>query len=294
MQAIGGLSLDNIRLTGPALPVAPLPPVVPLIYHRSRRAAPLEIPAAAIKLAQLFDKRTSAPRFTTREDLCRHFALSPSAALLVSGVDKDPVIERWWGIGLRQRLAVIKAMKAIGVALVTSPNFSLCVDWPRTGDMAAMERIARVYAEFVNAGLPATLHAHGRTDTDFERWAALLRRLGPIEYLSYEFSTGAAYGERRDRHLAWLKGLASSVTRPLHLVVYGATAVVPELIPAVASVTRPTASSKPCIARSAYAMTREISPGPRVPRAPRTIWLRDIIDETNAMHALKNGGTSER
>jgi hypothetical protein len=120
MQAIGGLSLDNIRLTGPALPVAPLPPVVPLIYHRSRRATPLEIPAAAIKLAQFFDRRTGAPRFTSREDLCRHFALSPSAALLVSGVDKDPVIERWWGIGLPQRLAVIEAMKAIG--LPSSPR----------------------------------------------------------------------------------------------------------------------------------------------------------------------------
>ena len=116
----------------PRPPVAPLPPVVPLIYHGYRRATPLDIPAAAIKLAQLFDRRTGAPRFTSREELCRRFALSPSAALLVSGVDEDPVIERWWGIGQPQRLAVIEAMKAIGVALVTSPNFSLCVDWPRT------------------------------------------------------------------------------------------------------------------------------------------------------------------
>ena len=238
MQAIGGLSLDNIRLTGPALPVAPLPPVVPLIYHRSRRAAPLEIPAAAIKLAQLFDRRTGTPRFATRDELCHRFALSPSTTLVVSGVDKDPVIERWWGIGLPQRLAVIETMKAIGVAIVTAPNFSLCVDWPRTGDMAAMKRIARVYAEFMNAGLPATPHAHGRTDTDFARWAALLQRLEAITWLSYEFTTGAAYGERRDRHLAWLKGLAASVTRPLHLIVYGARAVVPELTPAFATVTR--------------------------------------------------------
>jgi hypothetical protein len=109
MQVIGGLSLDNIRLTGPALPVAPLPPAVPLIYHRSRRATPLEIPAAAIKLAQFFDRRTGAPRVATREELCRRFALSPSATLVVSGVDKDPVIERLWGISQPQRLALIEA-----------------------------------------------------------------------------------------------------------------------------------------------------------------------------------------
>lgn len=217
MQAIGGLSLDNIRLTGAALPVAPLPPLVPLVYHSSRRATPLEIPAAAIKLAQLFDKRTGAPRFTTRAELSRRFALSPPTTLIVSGVDKDPVIERRWAIGQPQRLAVIEAMKAMGVAIVTSPNFTLSVNWPRTGDMAAMKRIARVYAGFMNAGLPATLHAHGRADTDLKRWAALLQRLEAITWLSYEFSTGAAYGERRDRHIAWLKRLAASRLHPTHL-----------------------------------------------------------------------------
>jgi hypothetical protein len=73
-------------------------------------------------------------------------------------VDDDRFIERWWGIGQPRRYAVIGAMKAIGVALVTSPNFSLSVNWPRTGDLAAVKRIARVHAAFVNAGLPATLH----------------------------------------------------------------------------------------------------------------------------------------
>jgi hypothetical protein len=299
MQAIGGLSLDNIRLAGPALAVATLPPVVPLIYHRSRRATPLEIPAAAIKLAQLFDRRTGAPRFVTREELFQRFALAPTTTLVVSGVDKDPVIERWWGIGQPQRLAVIEAMKAIGVAIVTSPNFSLCVDWPRTGDMAAMKRIARVYAEFMNAGLPATLHAHGRTDTDFARWATLLQRLEAIEYLSYEFSTGAAYGERRDWHIAWLKGLAGSVARPLHLVVYGARAVVPELTPAFATVTLiETTSFIKAVHRQVPVRDEKgnlsWSTRPTGPEDDLTNRLRDIIDETSAVHALKYGGISGR
>jgi hypothetical protein len=237
VQEIGGLSLDNIKLTAPALPVPPLPPVIPLIYHGYSRAAPLNIPVAAIKLAQLFDKRTGAPHFASRDELCRRFALSPSTTLVVSGVDKDRVIERWWEIGQPRRLAVIESMKAVGVALVTLPNFSLCVDWPRPGDIAAIKRIGRVYAEFMNAGLPATLHTHGRTDTDFLHWAALLRRLDPITCLSYEFTTGAAHGERRDRHIAWLAGLAGSAGRSLHLVVYGDTTVVRELKPAFASIT---------------------------------------------------------
>jgi hypothetical protein len=237
LQEMGGFTLDNIELDGPVPAFAPLPPIVPLIYHGYRRAKPLDVPAAAIKLAQLFKRRTGAPRFTSREQLCRRLALSTTAKLVVSGVDDDPFIEPWWGIGQPQRLAVIDAMKAIGVALVTSPNFSLSVNWPRTGDLAAMKRIARVYAECMNAGLPASLHVNGRTDTDFARWAALLRRLDAISHLSYEFTTGAAYGERRERHIAWLAGLAGAVTRPLHLIVYGDTTVVRALTPSFATVT---------------------------------------------------------
>jgi hypothetical protein len=165
--------------------------------------------------------------------------------------------------------------------------------------MAAMKRIARVYAEFMNAGLPATLHAHGRTDTDFARWAALLQRLDSIDYLSYEFSTGAAYGERRGRHLAWLKSLAASVERPLHLIVYGARAVVPELTPAFATVTLIDTNS------FIKAVHRQVpvrdekgnlswSTRPTGPEDDLTDRLRDIIDETSAMHALKRGGATGR
>lgn len=299
MQEIGGLRLDNIKITAPAIPVASFPALVPLIYHGYRRAKPLDTPAVAIKLAQMFDKRTGAPRFASRDELCRRFACSPSASIVVSGVDDDPVIERWWGIGKPQRLAVIEMMKAVGVALVTSPNFSLCVDWPRYGDMAAMKRIGLVYAEFMNAGVPATLHANGRTDSDFARWAALLRRLEVISHLSYEFTTGAAHGERRDRHIAWLKGLACSVSRPLHLVVYGDTTVVPELKPAFASVVLiETSSFMKAIHRqepvregngSLSWRTRPINPDDDI-----SDLLRTIVEETCAVHALHNSRTVRR
>jgi hypothetical protein len=299
LQEIGGFSLDNIQIDGPALAVAPLPPVVPLIYHGYRRAKPLVAPAAAIKLAQLYYRRTGVPRFSSREQLCRRFALLPSVTLVASGVDDDPYIEPWWGIGRPRRLAIIEAMKATGIALVTAPNFSLSVNWPRTGDMAAMKLIARVYEEFVGAGLPATLHTHGRTDTDFAHWARLLQRIEAIDRLSYEFTTGAAYGERRDRHIAWLKGLAGSVARPLHLVVYGDTTVVQELAPAFATVTLIETSS---FFKAIHC--QEPAQDERGRRAWRTRptrrdadlsdFLQSAIAETAARIGQQNAGTSRR
>lgn len=236
MQEIGGLRLDNIRVArSPAAPT--LPPLVPLIYHGYRRATPLDVPAAAIKLAQMFDKRTGAPRFATRDALCRHFGIASSTQIIVSGVDQDPIIERWWGIGQRARLQVIDGMASLGISLVTVPNFTVSVNWPRYGDMAAMKRIGRVYAEIVNGGVAASLHVNGRTEMDFQRWVALLRRIEAISHLSYEFSTGAAFGARRARHIVWLTELARSAGRPLHLIVYGDSSVVRELRPAFASVT---------------------------------------------------------
>lgn len=235
MQEIGGLGLENISVTGtPALPE--LPAILPLIYHGYGRAKPLASPAAAVKLAQMFDKRTGAPRFSSREELCRSFGIAISSSIVVSGVDKDAIIERWWGIGRPARLRVIEAMRTMGIALVTAPNFSLCVDWPRYGDMAAMKRIGKAYAEIMNSGVAASLHVNGRTDTDFERWAALLQRIEGISHVSYEFSTGAAHGHRRAQHIGWLTGMARNIDRPLHLVVYGDSSVVGDLTPAFASV----------------------------------------------------------
>jgi hypothetical protein len=236
VQEIGGLVLDRVSIERkPQGPV--LPDHVPHLFHASGRKEPLVVPAVAVKLAQLFDKRTGVPRFASRKALLRRFMIADAASIVVTGVDDDPMIERWWAIGQKARRQVIATLCEMGVAIATTPNFSVSVNWPRPGDLAAMKRILLCCAEIMEAGLPAALHVNGRTPRDFERWAEVLRRLDGITHLAYEFTTGAAHGERRDQHVAWLSELAARIDRPLHLIVHGESRVVIPLQRAFAQVT---------------------------------------------------------
>lgn len=228
VQSIRGFDLGNVRVANANVPPA-LPDVIPLLYHGYRRQQQLALPAGAIKLVQLFDRRDGRVRFQDRASLTRQFMLASDTMLLVSGVDDDPIIERWWAIGAHARRNVITSLKVCGIALVTCPNFSLCLDWPRTGDLAAMKRIALCYEEFAEAGLPAALHVNGRTDFDFERWGAFLAKHDSITHLSYEFTTGASRLARRDIHIGWLSSLPARAGRPLDLVVYGDSVIAREL-----------------------------------------------------------------
>ncbi len=236
VKSFRGFGLENIRINAiDGCP--PLPAIAPLVFHGYRRTRPLDVPVAAIKLVQLLDRRDGTPRFSSRNALTSHFKIAPEAMLIASGVDHDPIIERWWSIGTNARRDVIAAMKACGIAIVTCPNYSLCLDWPRTGDLAAIKRIAICYEEFASAGLPAALHVNGRTDKDFARWAELLKAHPSITHLSYEFTTGASHAPRRPQHITWLSQLAAAVDRPLDLIVYGESSVAHELGDAFRTVT---------------------------------------------------------
>ena len=188
---------------------SPLPSSVPLIYHGYRRQSPLDVPVAAVKLAQLYERRNGRARFYDPASLRQKFKLASHTRIIASGVDDDPIIERWSGIGPTARADVIAALKAAGVELVTAPNFSVCLDWPRTGDLASIKRIALACEEFAKAGMAATLHVNGRTDRDFERWTKLLRRLPAITHVSYEFTTGTALASRVNS-TRWIFGLKTT------------------------------------------------------------------------------------
>jgi hypothetical protein len=125
----------------------------------------------------------------------------------------------------------------LGVAMSTTPNFSLFVDVPRQVDLHAMKRIALVHEEFLAEGLPAALHVNGRSDTDFRRWGAYVRARPEVTHLAYEFTTGTGRSDRRDQHAAWLAQVAGEAGRPLHLLVRGGIDLLPRLTPVFNRVT---------------------------------------------------------
>jgi hypothetical protein len=185
----------------------------------------------------MFDRRSGEARFQTRTELCAAFKIHPQAQIILSGTDSDPPIENWWQIGRENRRNVIRNLTQLGVALATSPNYSLFVDQPRWDDLHSMKRIGIVCSEMLSEGLQAALHINGRTDTDFQRWTEFVQARPEVQMLAYEFATGTGWIGRREVHLEWLAKLAANVGRPLHLVMRGGVELIPGLATAFARVT---------------------------------------------------------
>ncbi|MGA9866938.1 MAG: hypothetical protein WBQ75_10935 [Acetobacteraceae bacterium] len=192
---------------------------------------------AALPLGATFGRRSGDARIGLPEALRAAYRLAPETDLILTGISEDEPIERWWRVGSEKRTNVIRAMRAAGVGMVTTPNFSLTLNTPRWDDLHAMKRIALVYAEFIGEGMPAALHVNGRTDNDFARWTDFVAARPEVTHVAYEFTTGSRWPRRREQHAAWLCGLAKNVGRPLHLVVRGGSELFRQFARAFARVT---------------------------------------------------------
>lgn len=236
VREVQTFALANVP-RGPILSVPALPEMVPVIFHRSRRKEDLAPAAAAVPLYRTFSGRNGAPLFADHDALCAAFRIAPGTPVILTGIDEDAPIERWWGLGEDKRQAVIRSLRKAGVVLATTPNYSLFTDAPRWDDLHAIKRIALVHAEFLAEGLPAALHVNGRTDTDFRRWGDYIAARPEVTHLAYEFATGTGWAGRLKQHAEWLAGLAKTAGRPLALIVRGGVEVLPALRDVFASVT---------------------------------------------------------
>lgn len=202
--------------------------ITPLFYHASSRLRPAAAGTVSLRLSDLYSFNTGQVKFKTRQALCDAFKIRADAEIILSGVDHDRRIEPWWKLDV-QRIETIKALKALGIDLVTTPNFSLILDRPRMDDLHAMKRIGIIHEEFCRFGLTAALHVNGRTDRDFERWTEFLVHRPTIHQLAFEFSTGNGTVDRLPLYTAWLTQMASAIDRPLDIFVRGNPSAIPAL-----------------------------------------------------------------
>jgi hypothetical protein len=91
-------------------------------------------------------------RYTSAGGLAKAFGIGLDVPVILTGTAKDRPLERWWSLGAQRRDA-IRALRSLGVTLVTTPNFSLFIDQPRWDDLHSQKRIMIVHEEFLSEGL---------------------------------------------------------------------------------------------------------------------------------------------
>ncbi|MFC3097910.1 hypothetical protein [Alteraurantiacibacter palmitatis] len=234
LREVGGLEFANVP-RAQVVPIEALPPMVPLIDHATARVGTLNSPIVALPLYALLNIDAGTLRYPDRAALSQKFGIDPNARLVVSGVARDRKIERYWASN--DRPVMLEQLAALDIALITPPNFSVLTDVPRTDNLHAMKRILMATVEMMQAGLPTALHPNARTERDYERWGELIAERPEIQYLAFEFATGAGRGERLDWHVAQLTALAARVPQPLGLVVRGGMRALEPLRAAFAAVT---------------------------------------------------------
>jgi hypothetical protein len=139
IREINGFDLGDVRRTE-KLPTNLLNDIIPLVYHGGRRGRALPQSIFALRFSDVIDFKRGELRFRTRGDLCRAFHVDSSGQIVLTGVNHDHLIEPWWSLG-EARLRLIDGLRMLGVAAVTTPNFSLVLDNPRTDDLHAIKRI---------------------------------------------------------------------------------------------------------------------------------------------------------
>ncbi len=237
VREVQGFELHNVARSA-VLKSPSIPNVVPIILHGKKRSTSFNVASTVcLPFYDVIARQDGGSRYDNVAALIDGFKLSPSAQVILTGTATDPPLERWWTLGSPARRESVRRLREIGIALVTTPNFSLFTDRPRWDDLHSMKRIAIVHEEFLSEGMAAALHLNARTDRDWSRWIEHVRQRPEITHVAFEFATGAGYGCRIQWHVENLIRLAHCVNRPLHLVIRGGGRSLRALVSAFASVT---------------------------------------------------------
>lgn len=142
VREIDGFDLLNVP-RAPRLQAPLLPKAVPVIFHGGGRERTFSAKTVALPLSALVNVRQGTAKYTDARNLREAFHLRDDCTIILTGIDQDARIEKWWGLGAERRRAIIGGLLIAGVSLVTTPNFSLFVDRPRWDDLHSIKRIRR-------------------------------------------------------------------------------------------------------------------------------------------------------
>lgn len=192
-----------------------LPFYVPTIQHGSSRERPLEEEWAAVPLYELF--RVQAGRYMpvaeSATELRRVFRLSNTTNIIALGTDNDQKLEDFWQH--HQTARVGDALRQMGIAFVSVPNFSYFLDAPPTHTLFNRSRILRVTERLTQAGLQVGLHLNAYLPAHWDFWEEVLRTQCHCRFVTVEFQTGLKSHHRGAEAYESLVRVQERIGRPL-------------------------------------------------------------------------------
>lgn len=225
LASVGSLDYrPTSRLKAPSSARFPL--YIPQIHHGYRRVRPFRGTDGyvAISVADIFSKRWQTN--CTARDLRRHFTVDPSAKILALGIADDVTLEKWWGYFTHH----LNLLKRMGVSAVTTPNFSIFENAPRSQTMIHIGRIHKFNELLSSAGLAVIPHVYAQTAVDWAGWKEFLREQNHLSTLAMEFQTGLQSPFQAKEYIRNLEELQQSAGRPLSLVAVGAARYIENLV----------------------------------------------------------------
>lgn len=203
----------------PFISLQELPHYVPVLQHTSLYEGVLDLPVAAVPLAQVVRADGDIP-FDDRDDLRQQFGVGPRTKLLLLGTGKDRGLERYWrwrrANGLATRLHQLDFVGAV------SPNFSLFLNEPRPTHLHNRKRSLICAEDWTTAGMPVAPYLGAVTPGDWDAWAGFLADHPEITAVAKEFQTGNANPRRGGKTLVALDRLQQRLGRRLHVIAVGA------------------------------------------------------------------------
>jgi hypothetical protein len=214
----GGLTIDqrwDLRQARHALPN-----YITHIGHSSGRLKPLPSRNVALTTYDVLATGSKSGRhLSTPAELRDHFKISRRARVLSLSIAKDNRLENYWRHELSRRLP--ERLAALGIEYVTTPNYSLPLNAPRTEHLVNIRRSVVCGEHMSLAGLSVIPHLNAMTQTDWDCWRDFLRDHQQIYYVALEFQTGLRVRQKAMWHLSQLLNLQESLGRPFHLIAVG-------------------------------------------------------------------------
>lgn len=225
-REVRGWEFDNVpRLAFNASP--DVPGVIPELYHTSRRFETLRTKAVAVPLRAILNRSATTARFSTKSGVLADLRVSPRAAMVIDCIGRDRLIESFWAE--RHSSGLIDALVGLRPAWVIVPNYSVITNVPRWENFHAMKRIAIVWSEFMERGIPTVFTVNARTDRDWNRCSDFVLARPELQAIAIELGTGLRYADRLAAILPRVRALGLAADRRLRLFVRGGRASIDSL-----------------------------------------------------------------